>query len=345
MGYPRERIVKPEVTRWYHCISECVRGASLLGVLRKQWIQNRLQELTQIFSIDVAGFGTMDAHLHVLIYLDLETCKDWSDDEVLTRWAKLYPPKRANRCPYDSIDEWIATKRDDASYIMKIRKRLTDLGWFMKSLKEPLSGMANKADGAKGAFWSARYKSIAVLDEAALLATAVYIDLNPLAAGIAKCPEEAMFTSLFVRLELCRRNGRLDNLQAARQGTAIDSSDCEGIEDGNWLCPIDDRRHCGGHQVGLIPGLSLGDYLLIFDFTGRLLRKEETSVNPRVHEILQRVGTTTVAWSATLEVLFAHPSPRGMAFAFDRRALTDAARQFGRRHLANLNGCPTKKSE
>ena len=66
---------------------------------------------------------------------------------------------------------------------------LQDLGWFMKALKEPLARMANREDDCKGTFWESRYKSIAILDEEALLATCAYIDLNPVAAGIAATTE------------------------------------------------------------------------------------------------------------------------------------------------------------
>ena len=56
------------VARWYHCISRCVRRAFLLDEGphdRKGWIENRLEELAQIFAIAVGGFSVMDDHLHV----------------------------------------------------------------------------------------------------------------------------------------------------------------------------------------------------------------------------------------------------------------------------------------
>ena len=56
----------------------------------------------------------------------------------------------------------------------------------MKSPKEPLARMPNKGDECKGTFWESRYKSIAILDEQALLAACAYIDLNPVAAGNAE---------------------------------------------------------------------------------------------------------------------------------------------------------------
>ena len=59
----------------------------------------------------------------------------------------------------------------------------------MKCLKEPLSRLANREEQTRGAFFEGRFKSVAILDEESLLATCAYIDLNPVAAGIAEVPE------------------------------------------------------------------------------------------------------------------------------------------------------------
>jgi REP element-mobilizing transposase RayT len=73
MTIARAHPIDPSVTRRYHCVASCVRRAFLLGEGendRRVWIDNRLHELAEIFSISVAGFSVMDNHLHVLVRLD-----------------------------------------------------------------------------------------------------------------------------------------------------------------------------------------------------------------------------------------------------------------------------------
>lgn len=63
MTIPRRELVDLEVTRYYHCISRCVRRARLCGEgfeHRKQWIEARLELLARNFAVSVAGFAVMD---------------------------------------------------------------------------------------------------------------------------------------------------------------------------------------------------------------------------------------------------------------------------------------------
>ena len=72
-----------------------MRRAFLLGEgagNRKQWIENRLEELAKIFAIAVGGFSVMDNHLHVLVRLDPDVATGWSDEDVVRRWGLLFPP-------------------------------------------------------------------------------------------------------------------------------------------------------------------------------------------------------------------------------------------------------------
>lgn len=210
MPVPRSVLVDTSVTPWYHCISRCVRRAFLCGEgrgHRKQWIENRLKEIVDLFAIECAGYSLMDNHLHLLVRIDSPKAAAWSPAEVALRWCTLFPLRDTSGKPLPVTGDRVAQFASKQDWVEEVRTRLADLGWFMKCLKEPLARLANKEDECTGAFWEGRYKSIAILDEESLLATAAYIDLNPVAAGLAATPEESEYTSLKTRLEHCRANG------------------------------------------------------------------------------------------------------------------------------------------
>lgn len=346
MTVARAQIVNPQVTRWYHCISNTVRGARLLdsvGDFRKRWLEQRIEYLVSVFGIDVASYCVMETHFHLLAHLNLKQARRWSREEVLQRWVRLHPPRGADRKPIESpqaLKKWIQQKATHRKFVQMIRQRLTDLGWFMKSLKEPLARLANRQDNTRGAFWAARYKSIAILDAEALLAACVYIDLNPLAAGQVRLPEQARFTSLHARLQWCKKQGRLADLQAARRGSVLAAQRARGMESGLWLCPLEDRRSRGDSRVGLRESFSLGTYLLLVDATSRMLRPGKARVGPQVAALLERIGTSVEIWQETLRQMFSRPRLLGVAFSFSRGRLHEAAKHRGCHHLANLNGCP-----
>ena len=189
MTMARGKLVDSSVTRYYHCISRCVRRAFLCGEgceHRKQWVEDRLKELASIFAIEVCAYAVLDNHLHVVLRLNDASSAGWSDEETVRRWGKLFPPRGKDRQALEVTNAWVEDRLKDAKWIAECRKRLNDLGWFMKCVKEPLSRMANREDECRGTFWEARFKSIAILDEEALLTTLAYVDLNVMAAGMAK---------------------------------------------------------------------------------------------------------------------------------------------------------------
>ena len=144
---------------------------------------------------------------NVLVRLDPDVAGNWSDEEVARRWGRLFPPRDAARQPLPVSEEWVRGRLQDAAWLATARQRLQSLSWFMKCMKEPLARMANREEKTRGAFFEARFKSMAILDEESLLATCAYIDLNPVAAGIAEVPEASEHTSIKQRVSTSRPKG------------------------------------------------------------------------------------------------------------------------------------------
>jgi hypothetical protein len=344
MTMARAHLVDSAVTRWYHCVTRCVRRAFLLGEgagNRKQWIENRLEELAEIFAISVGGFSVMDNHLHVLVRLDPDVATAWSDEEVVRRWGKLFPPRDKSRQPLPVTKAWVEWRLKDIAWVATARTRLQSLSWFMKCLKEPLARLANREDQTRGAFFESRFKSVAILDDESLLATCTYIDLNPVAAGIAVVPEASPHTSITTRADHAKAQGRAGDLKEAEHGSVAGSNSSAGLEESIWLCPIEDRRELDSSREGMLQGFSLGNYLLLVDYTGRLFREGKTVISAELTGILNRLGTTAESWQARLEKL---KSGRllGRFFAASRERLREAAAQLRVHHLANLAACSVR---
>lgn len=174
----------------------------------KQWIEDRLELLAANFAVSVCGFSVMDNHLNVLCRLDPDVAKHWSDEEVVRRWIAVYPLRALYMDNAKTVQMWVDREVQDSTKVAKYRQRLAASGWFMKALKEPLARMANNEDDCKETFWESRFKSIAILDEEALLATCATIHLNPVAAGIAAAPETSRHTSVRQRVRVRRQLGR-----------------------------------------------------------------------------------------------------------------------------------------
>ena len=99
---------------------------------------------------------------------------------------------------------------------------------------------------------------MAILDKEALLATCTYIDLNPVAAGIATVPESSAHTSIKERVAHVEAQGRTEDLNASRAGSVPGAAAAAGLEESHWLCPIEDRRRLDSAREGMVEGFALG---------------------------------------------------------------------------------------
>ena len=100
MTVARSQLVDVEITRYYHCVSRCVRRAFLCGVdrhtgnsyeHRRAWIEERIRVLSSLFSIDICAYAVMSNHFHLVVEIDPDAPYAWSDEEVATRWLALCP--------------------------------------------------------------------------------------------------------------------------------------------------------------------------------------------------------------------------------------------------------------
>ncbi|MBV1879685.1 MAG: hypothetical protein KUG79_18730 [Pseudomonadales bacterium] len=140
----------------------------------------------------------MSNHYHIVLNVNPGETVSWPDAEVIAKWFQLNP--RKNETPV-SLTARKTALLADPDRVTLLRNRLGSLSWFMKYINEPLARLANQEDGCKGRFWEGRFKSQGLLDEAAILAAMVYVDLNPLRADITDNILATEYTSINHRLK------------------------------------------------------------------------------------------------------------------------------------------------
>ncbi|BEE19042.1 transposase [Aeromonas enteropelogenes] len=277
MTIARSRQISLQDTPYYHVVSRCVRRAFLCGEdahsgqsyeHRRQWVVDRLGQLSRLFAIGICAYAVMSNHYHLVLKVDAEQAQGWSEWEVAERWAGLFQWPLLVRRWYQGdvlIEPELAVVQ---GLIGEWRERLYSISWFVRLLNEGLARQANQEDGCKGHFWEGRFKSQALLTESALLACMAYVELNPIRAKLAETPEESDYTSISQRL------GR-----------------AQTIELPPLLLPFAQKG-----EPRSLP-YTFSDYLALVDWTGHAIRGDKRGYIPEaLSPILQRLQLDSEGW-------------------------------------------------
>jgi len=317
MTKARNSIINVNDTPYYHCMGRCVRRAYLCGVdefsgkdysHRKQWIVDKLAELSAVYTIDVCAYAVMSNHYHVVLKINQEQAQKLSDNEVIERWMLLFHGnvliQRYIKGECHSQGELDKVKETIALW----RERLSDISWFMRCLNESIAQKANQEDNCKGRFWEGRFKSQALLNEQALLSCMAYVDLNPVRAGIADNLETSDFTSIEQRIKHSVKGKELsikrEELSVKREERSVNSNqEGQKTEDSTSILLTD---FVGSKDKSGIPYL-LMDYLELVDWTGRAIRNDKKGfISGNEPKILLKLGFSADIWLKSVKLFSDH---------------------------------------
>ena len=287
MPKSRSSQVSLDATPYYHIISRCVRRAFLCGNdlysgknfdHRKSWFEDRMFQLQSVFAIDICAFAVMSNHSHLVVYVDEESAKNWSTQEVVERWHQIFNGTLYTQKLLAGESLSIGEMQAVDQVAEEWRDRLMDISWFVRCLNEHIARKANAEDQCSGRFWEGRFKSQALLDDQAILSCMAYVDLNPLRAQMAKTPEASAHTSI----------------QRRAQKAAATKTPNVPSHQPKELLPF-----VGAERKNMPKGLQwyAKDYLQLVDWTGRQIRQgKRGSINQNIPDILDRLGIDPDNW-------------------------------------------------
>ncbi|HHQ47997.1 MAG TPA: hypothetical protein ENK19_03840 [Acidobacteria bacterium] len=187
------RIARFKITgaeAWYHVHSH-ISGCRGEFPLSEKAVTRRLvgliEHFTSIYFCEVAAFCVMGNHYHLVLRFDAP--RPVRREELEARARVMYPGKRyAVATGGWTDDDW-----------ERYRKRLFDLSEYMRNVQAAFARWYNRRLDRRGKLWADRFKSVVLGDMQAVLDCMLYVDLNPVRAGLVERPEEWSGSSIHLR--------------------------------------------------------------------------------------------------------------------------------------------------
>jgi putative transposase len=190
----------------YHLMSRTCGGEIWFDDTEKEALARLIGKMSRFCGVEVLTYCVMGNHFHVLVRVPDKD--QWmgrfdgagGEEALLTHLGRFYSRSfmESLRWRLDE-DRRLGDEVAAQGRLQGFKERLCDVSAFMKELKTRFTKWYNKRRGRRGTLWMERFKSVLVegsrrqassdkneLD--ALRTMALYLDLNPVRAGLVKDP-------------------------------------------------------------------------------------------------------------------------------------------------------------
>jgi hypothetical protein len=298
----RSEVFDPQEVAIVHVIQHCVRRCFLMGSdpatgrnydHRKQWLEVRLVHFAKYFGIDLLCFSILSNHFQLVLRSRPDVVATWDDSEVARRWLMICPLRRNRQhTPVEPSESELNTVRLDPKRMAVIRRRLSDISWWMRLLCQPLAAKANREENQLGRFWQGRFRAIRICDEATLLACAASVDLDSIRAALAQTLEGSDHTSAQRRVESRGCDAEADK---PAPDSFLAPIQIEEREDA--VVPAASRTGQRASDKGFLP-MSVAEYLALLDWTARVVVSGKPAATPsETPGVLERLGLNLPQWA------------------------------------------------
>jgi len=172
---------------WYHC---CARAAGRIGAFpfQDRAASRKLLQLihfyAEIYFCQVAAYTIMGNHYHLVLFF--ESFRLLGQEELRDRVRLLYPRPQQTA-------HWQPAQWD------RLNRRLFDVSELMRNIQQDYAKWHNRSYRRRGSFWGERFRSTLLTDTEAVQECLLYVELNPVRAGLVARPEQWKLSSSYLR--------------------------------------------------------------------------------------------------------------------------------------------------
>ena len=145
------------------------------GSVEKEKFFQLVLELNKLYSLELISLVVMSNHYHVVAAASAEPPKP---QEIRQRWQEYYADK----------DFAIEPDWDDPAVVVDWGERMRDISCFSKDLQQRFTAWYNRTRPTRrrGRLWADRFKNVILEGETALWDCVLYVEMNPVRAGICE---------------------------------------------------------------------------------------------------------------------------------------------------------------
>jgi putative transposase len=180
------RIKTEEGGAYYHlyCRTAGLKGEFPLdSPLCRRKMLDLIEHLSRVYCCSVLGFCLMGNHYHLVLWFDKR--RKMSREALFERARLLYPKTL--------LKGWLRANW------ARFEERIFDVSEYMRNFQAAFARWYNQTFARQGRFWGERFKSTLLEDEKHVVDCLLYVELNPVRAGIVAQPEAYEGSSLFYR--------------------------------------------------------------------------------------------------------------------------------------------------
>lgn len=184
------RLKFPGAEAWYHVHSRIAgrRGEyPLAEPAPMRRLIETIEHFSSIYFCQVAAFSVMGNHYHLVVKFEAEA--PVSREELRARARVMYPGRKRQ----EEVEAW--SEEEWEHY----RRRLFDVSEYMRNIQSAFARWYNRSFDRRGRFWADRFKSVYLAGARAVLDCMLYVELNPVRAGLVERPEDWVGSSVYLR--------------------------------------------------------------------------------------------------------------------------------------------------